>query len=362
MWMRSINCLVIAALLTVTLGAQAPARLTVKDLEALKSSSNEPGGDFFGGTPEKLGVLLDSMAADSSLMGPMHLLVAANTAMRLGRVADAAFFLYAGQIRAAFDFDRYDISSRADGNNAITYLGFLNQTTGEAVNPAIQREPKLFAAVIQRLEAWEVVSAPNAVAPEFKEARGLKMEPEEWAAHGREVKNDFLDKFGRKYATLLNNPEFFAAHMIVQDANPLDQDPKAMARVEAAFKQMQEVEVRLFPGSATIQRLPVPEITLPDPAAPAHIVEEMPVRVGGNVPEARKIKHVEPVFPKGRRGSIIIELTTNRQGRVDAFNVLAGELGLLEAAQAAIRQWVFGPVLVDGKPVSVLQTVSLSAK
>lgn len=362
MWTRSINCLVIAPLLTVTLGAQAPARLTVEDLEALKSSSNEPGGDFFGGTPATLGALLDSMAADSSLMGPMHLLIAANTAMRLGRVADAAFFLYAGQIRAAFDFDRYDISSRADGNNAATYLAFLNQTTGEAVNPAIQREPKLFAAVIQRLEAWEVVSAPNAVAPEFKDARGFKMEPEAWAAHGREIKNDFLEKFGRKYATLLNNPEFFAAHMVVQDTNPLDQDPKAMARLEAAFKQMQEIETRLFPGSATVQQLRVPKIVVPDAATAAATAEEMPVRVGGKVPEARKIKHVEPVFPRGRRGSIIIELTISRQGRVEAFNVLAGEFGLFPAAEKAIRQWIFEPVLVDGKPVSVLQTVSLSAK
>jgi hypothetical protein len=362
MWKRSITCLVVAALLTATLGAQAPARLTVKDLEALKSSSNDPGGDFFGAPPEKLGALLDSMAADSSLLGPMYLLMAANTAMRLGRVADAAFFLYAGQIRAAFDFDRYDVSSRPDGNNAATYLGFLNHTTGETVNPAIQREPKLFAAVIQRLEAWEVVSAPNAVAPEFEDARGFKMEREQWAAHGRAVKEDFLEKFGRKYATLLNNPEFFAAHMVVEDANPLDEDPKAMARVEAALEQMQKIEARLFPGSATIQRLPVRESDAPEPQTAAATVEEMPVRVGGNVPEARKIKHVEPAFPKGRRGSIIIELTINRHGRVDAFNVLSGEFGLFTAAEAAIRQWVFEPVLVDGKPVSVLQTFSFTAK
>jgi hypothetical protein len=369
---RPTACLVIASLLTVTLGAQTPPPLTVKDVEALQSSTNDPGGDYFGGTPERLRTLLDAMAADSSLLSPMSLFMAANTAMRLGRVADAAFFLYAGQIRAAFDFDRYDISSRANGNNAVTYLGFLNQTTGEAVNPAIQREPKLFASVIERIEKWNVVPADNAPYPEFEEAKGFKMKREEWTAHARAVKEDFLDRFGRRYATLFNNPEFFAAHMIVQDANPLDEDPKAEARVQAALEKMEEIEARLFPGQpAGPQRRRAPEDelaaiereaelvdTLPEPAA----AEDMPMRVGGKIPMPKKIKHVEPVFPKGLRGSIVIELTINRDGRVDRFNVLSGEFGLFPAAEAAIREWVFEPVRVDGKAVAVLQTFSFTAK
>ena len=116
--------------------AQAP-RLTVARLKALPATSNDPRGDAFTGTPQALGALLDAMAADSSLVGPMQLLLASNTALRLGRVEDAGFFLYAAQVRAAIGFERYDAPRRADGNNAATYLGFLNQTIGEQVNPAI---------------------------------------------------------------------------------------------------------------------------------------------------------------------------------------------------------------------------------
>jgi len=378
--MRALACFLVAATVTVTLAAQGPPRLTVKDLEALQSSSNDPGGDFFGGTPQKLNTLLDAMVADSSLMSPMYLLVAANTAIRLGRVEDAAFFLYASQIRAAFDFERYDISARPDGNNAATYLGFLNHTTGEAVNPAIHREPKLFASVIQRIERWEVVPAADAFYPEFEDAKGFRTKREDWPARGQALKNDFLDKFGRRYAKLLNDPEFFAAYMILQDVVPLDEDPNAIARVDAAIERMDEIEVRLFPGEPTArQRLSAlreKELQASDDASDPAVAserertsspdpmpaDELPVRVGGKVPTPKKIEHVEPVFPAGTRGSMIVELMINREGRVVAFNVLRGDFGLFAAAETAIRQWVFEPVMIDGKPVSVLQAFTITAK
>ena len=50
------------------------------------------------------------------------------------------------------------------------------------------------------------------------------------------------------------------------------------------------------------------------------------------------------------------------EGRVEKFNVLSGEFGLFEAAEAAIRQWEFEPVIVDGKVVPVLQTFTFTAK
>lgn len=370
---RFITGLVAAVTLTTTLAAQAPPpRLTVKDLEALKSSSNDPGGDFFGDTPQKLNTLLDAMAADSSLLSPMYLLLAANTAMRLGRVEDAAFFLYAGQIRAAFDFERYDVSSRPDGNNAATYLGFLNHSTREAVNPAIQGQPKLFASAIERLEKWDVVPASNAFYPEFEDAKGFKLKSEEWSARGRALKNDFLESFGRRYVKLLNDPEFFATYKIMQDANPLEEDPKAVARVEEAMKRMEAIEQRLFPGPTAQQQLRAQreaaaaadaETREADEVLPAPLPgDEMPMRVGGKVPPPKKLKHVEPIFPTGMRGSMIVELTINREGRVDAFNVLRGDFGLFQAAEAAIRQWVFEPVVVDGKPVTVLQAFTITAK
>lgn len=369
MRIRPIACFVVAAIMTVTLGAQQRPRLTAEKLASLKSSSNDPSGDFFADTPENLGALIDAFVADTSMVGPMYLIMAANTALRLKRVEDAAFLFYAGQIRAKFDFERYDISARADGNNAATYLGFLVHTTGQGVNPAIQSQPKQFAAVIQRIETWEVVPSPDAFYPEFKEAKGFKVPREQWTTLARSLKSEFLELFGRRYVKLLNDPEYFKAFKVMQDANlsPTEPDEARLERVDAAMQTMEEVEARLFPWPTALQQLrerreaavALEAASQPDEPEPD---DEVPLRVGGSVPMPRKIKHVDPVFPKGRRGSIIIELTINREGRVDTLNMLSGEFGLFPAAEVAIRQWIFEPVIVDGKPVAVLRTFSFSTK
>jgi hypothetical protein len=160
----SIGSLVLAMFIGSDATAWAqPLRLTVDHLRALTSSTNDTAGDAFTGTPAALNAVLDAMAADSSLVGPMQLFLASSTALRLVRVEDAGFFFYAAQVRAAFDFERFDVSARADGNNAATYLGFLRETIGEQVNPAIMREPAKFAAVVTRLERWEVVPSPTRI-------------------------------------------------------------------------------------------------------------------------------------------------------------------------------------------------------
>jgi TonB family protein len=366
---------VIVTLCLATVEAQDRPQLTAETLANLKASSNDPGGDFFIDTPEKLGALIDAFAADTSMVSPMYLLMASNTALRLKRVEDAAFLFYAAQIRARFDFDRYEISARPDGNNAATYLGFLMQTTGQGVNPAIQRQPRQFTSVIQRIESWEVVPSANAFYPEFKEAKGFKVSWEQWPALAQSIKSEFLERFGRRYARLLNDPEYFKAFQVVQDANfsAKEPDDATLKRVEAATKTMEDIEARLFPGPDSRQQLRNRQEQEPAAAAAADSVaqetpparwtaDEMPLRVGGNVPAPKKIKHVEPVFSKGRRGSVVIEVTIGRDGRVEKLNVVSGDFGLFEAADAAIRQWVFEPVIVDGKPVSVLQTFSFSAK
>lgn len=365
---------VMAVTLCVTTAeAQDRPRLTTETLANLKTSSNDPGGDFFIDTPEKLGALIDAFAADTSMVSPMYLLMASNTALRLKRVEDAAFLFYAAQIRVKFDFERYEISARPDGNNAVTYLGFLMQTTGQGVNPAIQSQPKQFAAVIQRIESWEVVPSANAFYPEFKEAKGFKVSRDEWPALAQSIKSDFLERFGRRYARLLNDPEYFAAFKVVQDANfsAVEPDDATRKRVQAATKAMEDIEARLFPGPSALQQRRTRQEAAaaaaansaePAPPTARSTADEMPLRVGGSVPAPKKITHVEPVFPKGRRGSIVIEVAIGREGRVEKLNVLTGEFGLFEAAEAAIRQWVFEPVIVDGKAVSVLQTFSFSAK
>jgi TonB family protein len=368
--------------MTIALAAAPPpaagqaAPLTVERLKALKPTSNDPAGDSFIGQSQELRALVDAFVADNSLVSPMLLYMASNTAIRQGQVEQAGFLLYAAQIRRAFDFDRYNVSQRADGNNAATYLGFLNELTGMIVNPALMREPARFAAVIARLEKWDVVPSADAYYPEFEEAKGFKLPREKWAATGAEIKEDFLTKFGRRTAKLLADPEYAEAMRFVQDANTgkIEMNAKVRARMQASLKKMDDLEARLFPGEKR-QTPEVPDVDLADapatpaaavapvapaePERPAHAFDEMPLRVGGSVPEPKKTKHVEPEFRPGTSGAIILELTIDARGKVSDVNVLRNMPLLEEAAVRAVRQWEFEPVLVNGKPVAVLMTVSV---
>ena len=94
-------------------------------------------------------------------------------------------------------------------------------------------------------------------------------------------------------------------------------------------------------------------------AAPA------PIRPGANIPYPVKVKDVKPVYPpdalRARVSGVVgIEVTIGEDGRVrDA--VVKRSIPLLDqAAIDAVRQWEFTPTIVDGKPVPIIVTVTVS--
>ena len=89
------------------------------------------------------------------------------------------------------------------------------------------------------------------------------------------------------------------------------------------------------------------------------------VRVGGNVKAPIKIKDVRPVYPPEAQsakvtGIVIIEAKVGRDGSVEAAQVLRSIPMLDQAALDAVRQWVFTPTLLNGVPVPVIMTVTVS--
>jgi protein TonB len=96
---------------------------------------------------------------------------------------------------------------------------------------------------------------------------------------------------------------------------------------------------------------------LPPPAAP--------VRVGGEVSAPRLIERVEPEYPALAvaaqvEGMVILEATVDRRGSVADARVLRSHGVLDEAALAAVRQWRYEPLLLNGKPTPFILTVTLS--
>ncbi len=78
----------------------------------------------------------------------------------------------------------------------------------------------------------------------------------------------------------------------------------------------------------------------------------------------RLIQRVEPVYPEIAResrvqGTVILEATTDTYGRVVAVRVLRSVPLLDAAAVEAVRQWVYEPMVVNGRPRGVVFTVTL---
>lgn len=86
-------------------------------------------------------------------------------------------------------------------------------------------------------------------------------------------------------------------------------------------------------------------------------------RVGGDVEPPAVIRRVEPVYPPEAKqarisGVVILEVLIDEEGRVRDTKVLKGlPYGIDEAARDAVRQWVFRPATVRGKPVKAVFNV-----
>jgi protein TonB len=96
------------------------------------------------------------------------------------------------------------------------------------------------------------------------------------------------------------------------------------------------------------------------PPAPA----AAPIRIGGDIREPRKVRHVAPVYPRTARdarvqGLVILECVISPRGEVADVKVLRGVPLLTEAAVEAVRHWTYTPTLVGGVPVSVVMTVTV---
>jgi periplasmic protein TonB len=90
-----------------------------------------------------------------------------------------------------------------------------------------------------------------------------------------------------------------------------------------------------------------------------------PLRVGAAVKEPRKLRHVEAVYPRAAvqarvEGIVVLECTIDVSGHVADVKVLRGVGVLDEAAITAVKQWAYAPTLLDGVPVPVIMTVTVS--
>ncbi len=111
------------------------------------------------------------------------------------------------------------------------------------------------------------------------------------------------------------------------------------------------------PAAETSQ--PAAQAARPAPQAPE------PVKVGGVVQEAKLIQRRDPVYPALARqarlqGVVRLEAVIGTDGRVESVRAISGPPLLRQAAIDAVKQWVYQPGTLNGKPVRVTTQIEIN--
>jgi len=93
--------------------------------------------------------------------------------------------------------------------------------------------------------------------------------------------------------------------------------------------------------------------------------EKGAVSLTNAVQPPKLVKRVDPVYPedarqKGLQGVVIAEAKIDKTGRVIDGLVLRSVPGLDQAALDALKQWVYEPMVIKGKPVKAVFTVTFN--
>jgi len=96
--------------------------------------------------------------------------------------------------------------------------------------------------------------------------------------------------------------------------------------------------------------------------------QSAPVRVGGSVAMPRKTHDAAAVYPEAMRqsgvgGVVILELVIGTDGSVTSASVLRAQVPELgRAAVDAAKQWRYEPTLLNGAPVPVILTATVTVR
>jgi periplasmic protein TonB len=100
------------------------------------------------------------------------------------------------------------------------------------------------------------------------------------------------------------------------------------------------------------------------PPPPPKPVQTGPVRIGGNVMQAKAIDRIQPVYPAIARaahvqGTVVLHAIIAKDGTVQQLQLVSGPPLLVNSAMDAVRQWRYSPTELNGEPVEVDTTIQV---
>ena len=143
--------------------------------------------------------------------------------------------------------------------------------------------------------------------------------------------------------------------------------PRQVKKVAVPDKTPDELEpIRLDTPRRELDLPPVDKDYFVIPEAPPAPEPEGPIPVGGDVKKPLKIHAPQPHYTEIARkariqGTVIVQAIIDRQGEVTNVEVLKGlPMGLTESAVEAIKTWKFQPATLNGKPVDVYYSLTVT--
>ncbi|MGA7794899.1 MAG: TonB family protein [Candidatus Acidiferrales bacterium] len=111
-----------------------------------------------------------------------------------------------------------------------------------------------------------------------------------------------------------------------------------------------------IPGQGMVAAVAPPP---PKPAAPSRIKQ------GGNVTAASIINQTRPLYPPLARqariqGNVVLHAIIDKDGKVAQLEVISGHPLLVQSALDAVKQWRYKPTLLNGDPVEVDTTITVT--
>jgi protein TonB len=142
--------------------------------------------------------------------------------------------------------------------------------------------------------------------------------------------------------------------------------PRAIPKEVAVFKEAElppdvinpSAATGVFggiPGQGMVSLAPPP----PKPTAPQR------VKQGGQVTAASLVTQTRPVYPALARqariqGSVILHAIIDKDGKVAQLEVISGHPLLVQSALDAVKQWRYKPTMLNGDPVEVDTTITVT--
>ena len=157
---------------------------------------------------------------------------------------------------------------------------------------------------------------------------------------------------------ILREPTSIPKNIAMTQEPPLPPEAPTDFRADASssFNLLENI-----PAGPAGPAAPAPPLT---PPSPAPIVPQR-IKQGGAVQAAKLIDQPQPIYPVLARqarmqGVVLLHAVVNKNGNVAELQVISGPPLLVRAALDAVRQWRYQPTLLNGEPVEVETTITVS--